>query len=95
MLLPAVPRDSKKLPKDVDTTAENPHIEAVANGPFAAGKHILMAEQNQQKTKGTAMAEKTRAKTNHLPDNERQGLMGRALERIYKGRQRKACAHSR
>ena len=54
-----------------------------------------MADQNQQKTKGTVMAEKTRAKTNHLSDSDRQGLMGRALERIYKGRQRKASAHSR
>jgi hypothetical protein len=37
------------------------------------------------KSKGTAMAAKIRAKTNHLSDRERERLMGRALELIYKG----------
>ena len=38
----------------------------------------------QKLLKGTAMGERTRAKTNDLPDIIRQGLMQRALERIHK-----------
>jgi hypothetical protein len=45
------------------------------------------------KTKGTAIAEKARAKTNRLSDSERQSLMGRALELIYKRGQGKVRAH--
>jgi hypothetical protein len=35
------------------------------------------------KSKGTLMAEETRAKANRLSHEERQQLMGKALERIY------------
>ncbi len=31
------------------------------------------------------MAEETRTKANHLSDEKRHQLMGKALERIYKG----------
>jgi len=41
------------------------------------------------------MAAKIRAKTNHLGDTQREQLMGRALELIYKGGQGKVCAGSR
>jgi hypothetical protein len=46
-------------------------------------------------TKGTVMAAKIRAKTNHLGDHERERLMGRALELIYKRGQGKVCTRSR
>jgi len=46
-------------------------------------------------TKGTVMAAKIRAKTNQLPDHERERLMGRALMLIYKDGQGKVCARSR
>jgi hypothetical protein len=36
------------------------------------------------KSKGTIMAEQTRAKANRLSHEERQQLMGKALERIYR-----------
>ena len=36
------------------------------------------------KSKGTVMAEETRAKANGLSLGERHELMGKALERIYK-----------
>jgi hypothetical protein len=49
----------------------------------------------EKKTPGTIMAEKTRAKTNHLPDSERHRLMGKALELIYAGEKGKVCADRR
>ncbi len=47
------------------------------------------------KSRGTVMAEETRAKANHLSDEKRHHLMGKALERIYKGGNGKVCAGSR
>jgi hypothetical protein len=49
--------------------------------------------RRETKSKGTIMAEETRAKTNRLSDEERHRLMGKALERIYKGGRGKVCAH--
>lgn len=54
-----------------------------------------MALKKTAKSKGTAMAEKIRAKTNQLSDHQRERLMGRALELIYKGGHGKLCARSR
>jgi hypothetical protein len=53
-----------------------------------------MALKKMAKTKGTVMGAKIRAKTNHLSDHQRERLMGRALELIYKTGRRKECARS-
>ena len=45
-----------------------------------------MARKNAAKSKGTAMAEKTRARSNKLSDPERERLLGKVLERIHKAR---------
>jgi hypothetical protein len=55
----------------------------------------MAAKKPAKSSKGTAMAAKIRAKTNHLGDTQREQLMGRALELIYKGGQGKVCAGSR
>ena len=55
-----------------------------------------MAQKSKaRKTKGVVMAAKIRAKTNHLGDRERERLMGRALDLIYRGGRRKVSARSR
>ena len=56
-----------------------------------------MAQKKAEKvkTKGTVMASKIRAKTNHLADHKRDGLMAKALMLIYKNGQGKVCARSR
>jgi len=43
------------------------------------------------KSKGTVMAAKIRAKTNHLGDNQREQLMGRALELVSEEFQGRRC----
>ena len=47
------------------------------------------------KSKGTVMAEETRAKANPLSHEERHELMGKALERIYKSGHGKVSAGRR
>jgi hypothetical protein len=47
------------------------------------------------KSKGTLMAEETRAKGNRLSHEERHRLMGKALERIYKSGHGKVSAGRR
>jgi hypothetical protein len=47
------------------------------------------------KSKGTVMAEKTRATANRLSHKERHELMGKALERIYKSGHGKVSAGRR
>ena len=47
------------------------------------------------KSKGTVMAEETRAKANGLSHEERHQLMGKALERIYKSGHGKVSAGRR
>jgi hypothetical protein len=47
------------------------------------------------KSKGTVMAEETRAKANRLSHEERHDLMGKALERIYKSGHGKVSAGRR
>jgi hypothetical protein len=52
-------------------------------------------KEKSPKSKGTLMAEETRAKSNHLSDEERHRLMGKALERIYRGGGGKVSANRR
>jgi hypothetical protein len=58
-------------------------------------KNTVSKKNTSPKTKGTVISEKARAKTNHQSDAQRQRLLGRALELIYKGVQGKARAHCR
>ena len=48
------------------------------------------------KSRGTIMAEETRAKANELSDAERQDLMADAMQLIYRGKDRgRVAAHRR
>jgi hypothetical protein len=51
--------------------------------------------EKKPKSKGTEMAEATRAASNHIGDEKRVQLMGKALDRIYKGGHGKVAAHCR
>lgn len=43
----------------------------------------MSAEKKEKKTKGTIMAEETRAKANGLADAQREQLLNRAMQLIY------------
>jgi len=51
--------------------------------------------KKEKKSKGTVIAEETRAKTNNLSDSERNELMARAMQLIYRGGEGEARVHSR
>ena len=50
--------------------------------------------QKKAKSKGSAMAEKTRARANRLSDEERQHYLAKAMQVIYRDGD-KACARRR
>jgi len=61
------------------------------------GKNMSEKEK-KPKSKGTVMAvmaESTRAASNHLDDEKRHQLMGKALARIYKGGHGKVATRCR
>lgn len=61
----------------------------------AARKTTPMSARNQPKSKGTVMAERIRAKTNRLTDEEREQLAERARALINGGGPDKAFARRR
>ncbi len=52
----------------------------------------MSSSKKIKKSKGTVMAEETRAKTNGLTDTERDALMSRAMQLIYRQGEGEACA---
>ena len=42
-----------------------------------------MSAEKEKKSEGTVMAEKTRAKTNAISDQEREALLSQAMQMIY------------
>ena len=86
------------MPSSADSLAQISELNQVFLSQIRRGSCLnsqVMPLKKTTKSKGTAMAAKIRAKTNRLGDHERERLMGRALELIYKGGQGKVCARSR
>lgn len=55
----------------------------------------IMPQKSQHKSKGTLMAEETRAIANQLTDAQREKYLAKAMQRIYRGRAEKVSAHRR
>ena len=54
-----------------------------------------MRRKPEPKSKGTVMSDENRKMANTLSAEERHELMGKALELIYRGGSKKACAPRR
>ncbi len=83
----------------------NGHHLAVANCEILAdsaneiclkiASEFVMRQKPEPKSKGTVMSDKYRKRANTLSAEERQELMGKALELIYRGAKAKVCAPPR